>query len=152
MWGAWCWVMRKQFHLSTYTSFHLVESVENCGLCMRQCLAFSSYAQVMHCALAITRALDYDASVKHWIIHNWKPSLPLSCTGYNLYWLDEVNRSIVTVAWGMISMEDVNFVATILSKIVVPQNIVLLSYLIKSQLLSTQDNNTLFFPLKFEEI
>ena len=81
-----------------YTPFHLVESVENCWLCMRQCLAFSSYTQVMHCALAITLAVEYDASVKHWIMRNRSlPSLPLSCTGYNFYWLDEVNRSIVVL-------------------------------------------------------
>ena len=49
---------------SDYTPVLLVESVENCGLCMRQCLASSSYAHVMHCALAITRAVGYDASVK----------------------------------------------------------------------------------------
>ena len=78
-----------------HTPVHLIESVENCGLCMRRCLAFSSYAQVMHCALGIMRALDYDASVKHWIMRNCKlPSLPLSCTGYNFYWLDEMNRGI----------------------------------------------------------
>ena len=60
---------------------------------MRQCLASSSYVHVMHGALAITRAIGYDATVKHWIMRNCKlPSLPLSCTGYNFYWLDEVNR------------------------------------------------------------
>ena len=48
-----------------YTPVHLVESVENCGLCMRQCLASSSYAHVMHCALAIRHEIGKDASVKH---------------------------------------------------------------------------------------
>ena len=81
-----------------YTPVHLVESVENCGLCMRHFLASSSYAHVMHCALAITRVIGYDASIKHWIMRNCKlPSLPLSCTGYNFYWLDEVNRSIIFI-------------------------------------------------------
>ena len=47
-----------------YTPVHLVESVENCKLCMRQYLACSSYANVMHRELAITRALRYDASAK----------------------------------------------------------------------------------------
>ena len=34
-------------------------------LCMRRCLTCSSYTSVMHCALALTRALRYDASAKH---------------------------------------------------------------------------------------
>ena len=34
---------------------------------------------------------------KHWIMCNCKlPSLPLSCTDYNFYWLNEVNWGIVT--------------------------------------------------------
>ena len=41
------------------TPVHLVESVENCGLCMRRYLACSSYANVIHRELAITRALGY---------------------------------------------------------------------------------------------
>ena len=48
----------------TYTLVHLVESVENCGLCMRRYLACSSYANVIHRELAITRALHYDASTR----------------------------------------------------------------------------------------
>ena len=53
--------------LKNYTPvhWHFVESVENCGLCLRQCLASSNYAHVMHCALATTRANGCDASVKH---------------------------------------------------------------------------------------
>ena len=47
-------------------------SVENCGLCMRQCLASSSYAHVMHCALVITCMIGYYTSVKHWIMRNCK--------------------------------------------------------------------------------
>ena len=47
-----------------YTPVHLVESVENCVLCMRRYLACSSYANVMHRELAITRALRYDASAR----------------------------------------------------------------------------------------
>ena len=43
---------------------HLVESVENCGLCLRLYLACSSYANVMHRELAITSALRYDASAR----------------------------------------------------------------------------------------
>ena len=78
-----------------YTPVHLVESVENCGMCMRWYLACSSYANVMHWELAITRALCYDASARDQIMRNRSlPSLPLSCTGFNFYWLDEVNRSI----------------------------------------------------------
>ena len=49
---------------SYYTPVHLVESVENCGLCMRRYLACSSYAKVMHQELAIMRALRYDASAR----------------------------------------------------------------------------------------
>ena len=76
-------------------SVHLVESVENCGLSMRRYLACSSYANVMHRELAITRALRYDVSARDYIMRNRSlPSLPLSCTGFNFYWLDEVNRSI----------------------------------------------------------
>ena len=48
-----------------YTPVHLVESVENCGLCVRRRLACSSYANVMHCGLAILRALRYDTSARH---------------------------------------------------------------------------------------
>ena len=48
----------------SYTPVHLVESVENCGLCMRRYLACSSYANVMHRELAITRALRYGASAR----------------------------------------------------------------------------------------
>ena len=47
-----------------YTPVHLVESVENCGLCMRWYLVCSSYANVMHRELAIMRALRYDANVR----------------------------------------------------------------------------------------
>ena len=47
-----------------YTPVHLVESVENCGLCMRRYLACSSCANVMHRELAITCALCYDASAR----------------------------------------------------------------------------------------
>ena len=46
------------------TPVHLVESVENCGLCMRRYLVCSSYANVMHQELAITRALRYDTSAR----------------------------------------------------------------------------------------
>ena len=79
-----------------YTPVHLVESVENCGLYMRRYLACSSCANVMHQELTITRVLRYDASARDYIMRNRSlPSLPLSCTGFNFYWLDEVNRSIV---------------------------------------------------------
>ena len=82
-----------------YTPVHLIESVENCWLCMRQCLKSSTYSHVIHCALAITQAIGNNASVKHWIMCNCKlQSLPLSCAGYNFYWLDEVNRSIAVPA------------------------------------------------------
>ena len=47
-----------------YTPVHLVESVENYGLCMRRYLACSSYASVMYREVAITRALRYDASTR----------------------------------------------------------------------------------------
>ena len=78
-----------------YTPVHLIESVVNCGLCMRWYLACSSYVNVMHRELAITRALRYDASARDLIKRNRSlPSLPLSCTGFNFYWLDEVDRSI----------------------------------------------------------
>ena len=50
--------------IAHYTPVHLVESVENCGLCMRWYLACSSYAKVMHQELAIMRALRYDASAR----------------------------------------------------------------------------------------
>ena len=64
--------------IHNYTPVHLIESVENWGLCMRQCLASSSYVHVMHFVLAITRAIGQDASVKHWIMRNCKLlSLPL---------------------------------------------------------------------------
>ena len=46
-----------------YTPVHLIESVENCGLCMRRYLACSSYVNVMYQELAITHPLHYDASV-----------------------------------------------------------------------------------------
>ena len=49
---------------SDYTIVPFVESVENCGLCMRRYLACSSYANVMHRELAITRTLCYDASAR----------------------------------------------------------------------------------------
>ena len=50
--------------------------------------------KVVHCALAITRALRYDISAKHYMMHNCKlPSLPLSCTGYNFYQLNKVKKS-----------------------------------------------------------
>ena len=66
------------------TPVQLVESVRNCWLCTRRCLACSSYAHVMHCALVTTRVLRYDPSPKHSIMHNCKPlSLSLSCTGYD---------------------------------------------------------------------
>ena len=48
----------------SYTPVHLVESVENCGLCTRRYLARRSYANVMHRELAITRALRYDVSAR----------------------------------------------------------------------------------------
>ena len=54
----------KHFTVIEYTPVHLVESVENCGLCMRQYLACSSYANIMHRELAITCALCYDASAR----------------------------------------------------------------------------------------
>ena len=57
----------------SYTSVHLVKSVENCALCIRGCLACSSYMNVMHYALVITRTLCYGASPKHLILHNWNP-------------------------------------------------------------------------------
>ena len=47
-----------------YNPVHLVESVENCGLCMRRYLACKSYTNVMHRELAITRVLRYDASAR----------------------------------------------------------------------------------------
>ena len=81
---------------SMYTPVHLVESVENCRLCMRRYLACSSYANVMHRELAITRVLRHDASARDLIMRNCiLPSLPLSCTGFNFYRLEEVNRSVV---------------------------------------------------------
>ena len=49
-----------------------------------------------HSTLAFTLANRTDASAKHLIMRNCKlPSLPLSCTGCKLYWLDNVNWSIV---------------------------------------------------------
>ena len=45
-----------------YAPVYLVKSVENFGMCMRRYLACSSYANVMHQELAITRTLHYDAS------------------------------------------------------------------------------------------
>ena len=79
-----------------YTPVHLVESVENCGLCMRWCFECSSYTNVTLCALALTRAICCDASAKHKITRDCKlPSLALSCTGCKVYWLNKVNWSIV---------------------------------------------------------
>ena len=48
----------------SYTPVHLIESVENCGLCMRRYLACSSYAFIMHRELAIKGALHYDTSAR----------------------------------------------------------------------------------------
>ena len=56
--------MREKQILGPYTPVHLVESVENCGLCIRRYLACRSYANVMHRELAITRALHFDASAR----------------------------------------------------------------------------------------
>ena len=55
----------RQSEVEVYTPVHLVESVENCGLCVRRCLACSSCANVMYRGLAITRVLRYDASARH---------------------------------------------------------------------------------------
>ena len=72
------------FQTIHYSPVHLVESVGYCGLCIRQCLAWISYAHVMYCELVITRSLCYDASAKHKIMSNCRlPSLTLSCAGYN---------------------------------------------------------------------
>ena len=43
--------------ICNHTPVHLVESVENCGLCTRGYLSCSSYANVMHRELAITHWL-----------------------------------------------------------------------------------------------
>ena len=49
----------------SYTPVHLVESVENCELCMmRRYLACSSYTNVMHRELAIMHTLRYDTSAR----------------------------------------------------------------------------------------
>lgn len=48
-----------------YTDVHLIESIENCGLCMRRYIACSSHANVMHRKLTNTCTLRYDASVFH---------------------------------------------------------------------------------------
>ena len=77
------------------TPVHLVESVENCGLQKRWCIACSSYMNVTHCALGVTRTVCHDARAKHWIMHNRRlPTCLISCTGYNVYWLDKVYRSM----------------------------------------------------------
>ena len=49
----------------TILLFYFVVAVGKCGLCLRRCLACSSYTHMMHCALVITCVLRYDPSAKH---------------------------------------------------------------------------------------
>ena len=92
-----------------YTPIYLVESVENGGLCVRRCLACSSYANVMYrvtaaCnanvmyrGLAITRLIKMPApGIKLCAIAGYR-LFHFFFTGFNFYWLDEVNRSISVV-------------------------------------------------------
>ena len=81
--------------LFIFCAVHFVKAVGNCGLCMRQCLACSSYAHVVHCTLVITQALRYDVSAKHEIMDKCKlMSLPIWCTGYNFSLTQQGERSI----------------------------------------------------------
>ena len=57
--------MHRPKHTRAYTPVHLVESVENYALCMRQCLLCSSNMSVAHSELAFTHANRTDASAKH---------------------------------------------------------------------------------------
>ena len=66
-----------------YTPVHLIKSVRNCQLCMRRCLAFSSYSHVMHCPLVITRVLLWRQRNTFNYAQCKLPSLPLSWRGYD---------------------------------------------------------------------
>ena len=41
------------------------------------------------------------------------PSLPLSCTGFNFYWLDEVNRSTALMAISRLSIQKMDNITTL---------------------------------------
>ena len=79
----------------TYTPVHLVESVEN----------WTVYETVSKLHAGVTWKLGIENLLLRTrfvmmpapgIMRNRSlPSLPLSCTSFNFYWLDEVNRSIV---------------------------------------------------------
>ena len=52
------WILTGWFTSETcyYTPVHLVQSGGKCGLCMRRCLACSSYVHILHCAFVIAHA------------------------------------------------------------------------------------------------
>ena len=95
----------------TYTPAHLVESIENCRLWMRWCLACSRYGNVVYCALATMRMLCYKASAMQALNVAQLHATTSSTLMHRLlvYWLDEMNRSITLKALSVILNSKLHF-------------------------------------------